>query len=185
MAHKYEEELRQISDFLEHGKTFTSQLDIPELAAVKMRLTRVFKTEQLFIHSLLGNAREVSANEVLHLKPMTHMFGKELIINPEKPVNSADVTPTDAERVKFILEVDDYYNNFLNIEDESLFNKLGMPGGNSILRAVAKKAGYADFDTAEIDINFIKGVKAAIEAKNTLQSTLNEASKNIKAKTGK
>lgn len=184
MAHKFQDELEAISDYYEGGKRLAAQLDQPELAAVRMKLLKFSKEGQLFIQSLLGNAREPHPSEVLHIQPLTHIFGVE--IKPtNKPVTAGDTNPTNSEKEKFIAEVDDYYKNFPKLAIEKLFNKSTIPGGDIIIRAVAKKAGFGNvagfenYDTMPIDELYLNALKLAVEKKHSEQTELQESKDKI------
>lgn len=180
MAHKYATDLQMLSDFLQSGLDMLKEFNVPEMNAVKMRLTTSMKRDQMFIHSLLGYAKSVDESEKVHLQPLTHILGQPIEFT-HKPVGKADTTPTDFEKQKFIKEVNDYYANFLGLTDEKLFNKSTLPGGEMIIRAVAKKAGYEEFEDGEIDVEYIAAVRLCIEQKAAEKKALKEAEKKTQA----
>lgn len=179
MAHKYEEQLQVINDSLQSTIDLMDSFGITDLNNIKIRITNVLKKEQYFIGSLTGKTRALAIEEnKTEIKPLTHVFGKPLVINADKPVKAADTSPTPNEKSKFIAEVNDYYKNFMTMADEDLFNKANP----LVIRAVAKRAGYAEYETAEINLDFIKNVRAAITAKNEEQKTLDTAKDKLNTK---
>jgi hypothetical protein len=177
MQHKYHEELDALNESLQSTQDLLSSMDIPELNAVKSRLSERIRKEQFFIGSLLGTTANVAATQPLEVKPLTHVFGKPLKVNADKPVKAADAAPSTTEKQKFRAEVDDYYKNFLNLTDEDLFNKANP----LVIRAVAKRAGYAEYETSDINIDYLNAVRAAITVKNDDQKALDEADAKLKA----
>lgn len=171
MAYKYSEDLQEMSDFLQAGIDRMAAITEPELTSVKHRLAASFKRDQLFIHSLLGGARP--SDENIKLPTLTHIFGEP--IKFERKAIAGETTPTDMERKKFVDEVNDWYDNFPELEDEKIFNKATLPGGETIIRAVAKKSGFEGFEDDEINIEFIVQVKQAISDKSEQIAVLKEA----------
>lgn len=180
-THKYAEELQQLSDFLQSGIELTRAINAPEMAAVKLRLTQSFKTNQNFIHSLLGSARGADPEDVVPTKPVTHMFGEPIIVKQPGAVSKTDTTPTDIEREKFVAEVNDLYANFTSLPVEKIFNLSTLPGGDMKVRAVAKMAGFEGYEDGEIDENYINGVAAAVTAKNKAAADLATSDSDIKS----
>lgn len=178
MAHKRTEELQLLSSFLDEGLEMLKQYrKYPEMTAVVNKLNLHFTQDSNYIHSLLGFSREQPEDERVHMKPLTQMFGQPIA---HVPVKSTDTTPTDMEKAKFIAEVNDFYAHFAELPDEKLFNKSTLPGGDMIIRAVAKMSGYPEYEAADIDVDYITAVKMHIEEKAQAQKTLDEAAAKTK-----
>jgi hypothetical protein len=177
MAHKYSEELQQLSDFLQSGIDLAKEITAPEMASFKLRMTTALKKEQNFIHSLLGSARGVTETDTALLGPVTHIFGERIVIKQPDAVMKTDIAPGDHEKEKFKVEVKDLYENFATLPVEKLFNISTLPGGEIKIRAVAKMAGFEGFEDGEIDEEYINGVKAAVESKANEATELAKAAK--------
>lgn len=177
MAHKYSEQMEAINDSLQSTQDLLSSFDIPELNAIKMRISNNLKKEQYFLNSLLGTNNVAATSSPIEIKPLTHMFGKPLQVNADKPVSKAATQPSASEKEKFIAEVQDWYKNFLTLDDEAVLNKINQ----LVLRGVAKMAGYADAETGEINSEYIGAVKAAITAKNAQQDIIDTSKDKVSA----
>jgi len=123
MAHKYEEQLQAINDSLQSTQELLASFNIPDLNAIKGRISANVKKEQFFLNSLMGKNAVPATQGAVEIKPLTHVFGKPLKVNADKPVKPTDTAPSKTEKEKFIAEVNDLYSNFLTLDDEALFNK--------------------------------------------------------------
>lgn len=187
MAHPHQEILQAISDYLQSGLEMVKELG-PDLAAVRVKLTGTLTTNQNFVHGLMGQSRAamdagIAPTNDIH-KPPTHQFGVKLIYpDANKPLRPGVSNPDSMEKTKFLAEVNDWYANFTSLQDEKIFNKSTIPGGLLVLQGVAKKAGFENFEETEIGLQWIAGVKKAIEAKEMAQRLLDDAELTLKKKT--
>ena len=167
MAHPHQEILQAISDYLQSGLEMVKELG-PDLAAVRVKLTGTLTTNQNFVHGLMGQSRSAM----------------DAGITPtNKPLRPGVSNPDSMEKTKFLAEVNDWYANFTSLQDEKIFNKSTIPGGLLVLQGVAKKAGFENFEETEIGLQWIAGVKKAIEAKEMAQRLLDDAELTLKKKT--
>ena len=150
---------------------------IPDLyAAVKMRVANRLRNEINFINSLTGQAPGVDTSS--DLPPLTHIMGEE--IKRHEPVTADALQPTNMERDKFIRERDDLYSQFLDLKSEQIYAKTKQPGGEAIVRAIAKKAGITNYADAKMGQSFIETIRKAIQKEKDLVVSLHEAEDKLK-----
>ena len=168
-----------ISDYLQGGVQLIDTFTEPTMTGVNIRCKQSLTVLIRYLNSLTGTAENRGA-EMPKLQPLTHILGQPIKFDVSKPVSGKDTQPTDIEKKKFIDEVNDYYANFLSLPDEKLFYKSSLPGGEMIIRAVGKKSGYPEYETAEMDIEYITAVKLHIEQKQAEQDELGKAATKTK-----
>ncbi len=152
----------------------------PEMGAIKGRIVNKLTLEVNFINSITGiQTAPVTSAEA---GPLTHIMGEE--IKRHKPVVAEDLEPTNMEKDKFIADRDNLYSQFLTLKNEQIYTKAKMPMGDSVIRAVAKKAGVENYADAKINDIFLSAIRKGIQAEKDLQKSLTDAEQKVKEHVG-
>ena len=163
MAHKYEKELFGL---VEQLKAIDATMP-PEMANIQNRIKHVVDTQIGYINGIRGVYEGIQINRQVQI-PLTHIMG--VPITAHKPIEKADILPTDEEKTAFMQMFQPLWDKFLTSPNEELVAYAATNG--SLLRACGKKAGYPEYDTAKLGINYIKAVKQLMQLKNDTEAAV-------------
>ena len=175
MQHPFEKELIALANTLQIGIDEAENLPA-DLSAIKIRVTNALRQQQNFINALIGTTMTTHGKE--DSGPLTHIMG--IPIEYRQPVTKEQLQPTNAERDKFLADRDNLYNQFLELKNEKIFSYWKQPGGDAVVRAVAKKAGIENYADAKVNDIFVNNIRKAIKAGADLAQSLKDAEDSIK-----
>lgn len=166
-----ERHLQELQDFITSIKDAT-------FGHVKLRIGGHIQQDMRWIAAQTGNVTAIeggTTTDLLKQEGPKKIMGKE-VGSDRAPVTAGMVAPGKKEKEKFAANVTDLYNGFLGLKDKDVFAIMSKPGGDTLVRGVAKKAGVAGWDsrdTSEIDITFFADIRDGIKA-NAKISALSE-----------
>jgi hypothetical protein len=111
--------------------------------------------------------------------PMTSFMGQKL--ETVKKFNQDDLTPSESTKKKYLASVNKLWNEIGNFTPDHLLKSYRIENDIKILRGVANRAGVQDFETAELNIEFIDKVQKAVAAKNKEKSKQAKIDNNVKS----
>lgn len=174
--HIYENELAGMVLKLQECRQYADTLP-PQMAAIKLRVQNAVLPLQNMINAMIGAGMETHGKG--ELPQLEEMFGEK--INRPQPITREQLQPDSEEKRKFLEDRDNLFGSFMTLGSDKIFNKLKQPGGEAVIRAVAKKAGYGDYAEAPIDVLYVDAVKKLMQDKATIDNKLKEAEKKTQA----
>jgi hypothetical protein len=173
----YLEVERQLEDL--YNFIHETHVKQPTTGGLATRLKQHLMQDIRYVKALTGNVTNITntasgiagsmTNPLVHSEPASkNIMGIDLTGRGVHPVTKKDLTPKKDEAAKFKSDVKDLYAGFLGMKDKDLLNIVSKPGGETLIRGVAKTAGvldYASRDSSEIDFAFFADIRAAITNK--------------------
>lgn len=163
------------ADYLE-GFDFALLADVP---TDSIRVKAVLQREVRILRDRANSGSLMELAKMPERQPLTSILGQK--IEARQPIMPADVQPDDFEKKAFQDDFNATYASFLDTKDDKLIEKSRGNGGESIIRACAKKAGLPDWQDAKMNVAFIKAIKQAI----TDNATASDKIQDIKNATAK
>lgn len=163
MAHENEKELKGLFDKLTDVEKYIEKnfgKDKRRLQVLRNSMLNDLKRQKRVVGRSLGV--NTSGAEKHTFAPMTHVFGKPI----HTPVTPADTTPTHEERVKFVEEVNKLYAALPKMKPADLMTLAQSAGGDVLVKACAKKAGYANYNDLITDEYIISLLELRAETSN-------------------
>ena len=154
----------------------------------RLEINKYFKlieTQLKFMGAVVEPTTKTSANgkdSHTAFKPITNFMGEKIEI--AKPINPADLQPTNPEKEKFIEKVNKLYTQFTTLAPEGILNGYTIPEDVLVLRGVAKRAGVENFEERPLTSQFIEDIALAIGIKAEEEVTQKKIEKEL-AKQGK
>jgi hypothetical protein len=176
----------QIIDVLTQAKESINKGENPQLSALRNRIALDLNRHINFLLAQSGQDFETQAQATASQikeepKPLTHMFGQPIIIDPQPRQLSTDYTkvmrevPEAKEVAAAELQeiVDRLYPQFRDIETPALLDTYSEMD----IRAVAMKAGMNVTETKpkKVDARFVDRIKDAIKQKAEIEKSGDEA----------
>lgn len=183
MAHAHEKALKKAVDLLKQTndaiKEMLSHNDLMSIRAFTE--TNTLKNIN-YLGALMGNAPELGdIHKLADYGPVTQFFGKE--ISRERVITKADLTPQQQEKLRFFAERDSLYEQFLTLTDDQLINKCNQPGGENIIRSIAKKIGMDNYKKRPVDILMFEDIRTHIREETEENTKLRDAEQGLKGGT--
>lgn len=100
--------------------------------------------------------------------PITNFMGED-IRRPENKI-AADLNPAAAEKQLYLDKVQNLYSKLPTMNPESILKSYVIPEDILVLRGVAKRAGVANYETAELNTEFIGAIVKGIAKKAATKS---------------
>lgn len=105
--------------------------------------------------------------------PVTNFMGEEIVRQPM--ITEEDLSPEDADKAIYLEKVETLYGRINSMTPEQVLHNYTLPEDELVVRGVAKMAGVEDFETKEMDFEFIEDIQAAIAADAEYQKLEAEA----------
>jgi len=169
----HQDNLLELERRFQDDLDFINSIKDPTFTGVKLRFGKHLIQDLNFLKALTNNVTAINALEgsdtknpllVVHDGPK-HIMGK-LVGTGRVPVTDDTLLPTKSDTAKFANKVSDLYNGYLGLKDSDVLAILNKPGGETLLRGVAKKAGVANWesiDAGDIDFSFFADIREGIK----------------------
>jgi hypothetical protein len=120
--------------------------------------------------AFLTQSGVTTAPAVDQFPPVTNFMGEDIVMKPAEPVV---VDPTEEQRVAFVGKVDNIIASLLTgtLTPELVVKNSPLPEDHLVIRGAAKKLGLADYDTADITVDYVSEIMEAAGAQK-LQADL-------------
>ncbi len=183
MTHPHQEALEKAIELHKQANEYSKEiLAHKDLATIRMFTETNTLKNINYLNTLLGNAPEIAdMHKIQEYGPVKNFFGKA--VENKNVVTKKDLTPQQQEKDRFFAERDQMYAQFPQLTDEDILSKCEQPGGESIVRAVAKKIGIEGYKTRALDVSFIDEIRQWIILEHEQETALRDAENGIKGGT--
>lgn len=152
---------KQALEVLEDAKSQVKEiLTGDEASSILLRITAGLNTGITALSHASGSANTAFATST-ETKPITKFMGKA-IERKDSNVSQEQLSIDEQEKQIFIDKVNNLYERISGLDSVEVLKIHTIPEDVLALRGVAKKAGVADFESAELDVKFIDTIKAKI-----------------------
>jgi hypothetical protein len=115
--------------------------------------------------------------------PMTSFMGQQL--DTVKKFDKNDLTADETTKKKYLARLEKLWNEIGNLTPDHLLKSYRIEADIIVLRGVANRAGIKDFETAELNNQFIGRVQEAVAAKKNETTTQAKIDKSVKGNDSK
>lgn len=137
--------------------------------------------ERNFALALMGKSSNGAASTHDIHQPVATVMGQPVI--HRQPVKIEDTTPTNIERENYLRDVEETLTNFDNLTDDQIFSKCKLPGGEIVIRGIAKKLELPHYSSGEINTLFVKAIRDKIAHNAEQEKKLKDAEAAISGST--
>lgn len=171
----HQDNLLELGRKLQEVQDFVNNVKDPLFGSVRLRMNQHLLQDINWVSTMTGNASALGAAVADGTNPLLahHLTEKrimgKLVGDGRAPVTADTLIPSNDEKAKFGAKVNDLYNSFLGLKDKDIIAIAGKPGGGTVIRGVAKKAGLPNWDSidsSELDLSFFADIRAAIKEQN-------------------
>lgn len=164
-----------------------------KLEALRLEIKSEAQTETVYIANKIGHGLTRERNFALALmglsagsaststhdinKPVSTVNGKP--VAHRQPVKAEDTKPTDIERDNYLRDVEETLKGFADLTDEQVFSKCKLPGGEIVIRGVAKRLELPHYSSGEINTLYVKAIRDKIAYLVEQDAKLKDAERKI------
>lgn len=182
-----ERQLQETRDFC-----FVMMTKVPTFQGEAMRLMQHLDQDLRRLKFLTSNQTNIAAsvsgagNPLVHQvinNPSKNIMGKP-VGESRKPITAKTLAPTANKQAEFAAKVQDLYRGFAGLSNQDIANIISRPGGDTLLRGVAKRANLLDYnsrDSSELNFGYFDTIREAIAEREAGTALLETVEADISA----
>ncbi|NCX93172.1 MAG: hypothetical protein EBX40_00635 [Gammaproteobacteria bacterium] len=157
--HQYEAKFVNVTAILDTAiEAVRAELPEAELSTILNTVISPIHIARNRVQALLGQSTYTGDQATFEAKPVTHMFGKELVMKA-KPVTTETLTVTAEEIDTFKARVQALIEAIETHDNTTILKQVHNSRSEAVLRAAAKVAGVLDWETCNLDGDVVDQIR--------------------------
>lgn len=167
----HQDNLLELERMLRDVQEFVNSVKDPTFGGVRLRMNKHLNQDILWLTAMNGNVNNISSHATSeHTNPLLgnsepkKIMGR-IVGEARQPIEEKQLRVQPSEKQKFSEDVNSMYKAFLSLKDKDVIATFSKPGGETLVRGVAKLAGIKDWQNCECDVVLFADIREAIRTK--------------------